>query len=468
MLDDISFDSCGEGDVPAGADQLSCDFEKDTCSWYNDYTASILWKVTDGKCTRCPTGNAASDLNISSAARLIGFSQPEGQVTCVSFWYHIFGNSIGSLKFITKHPDEAETVVWMRKGTQGNKWRFADLTFSGDKPIQVFLLFSVVGGKQGTIAIDDIVVSSPASGSCAPERECTFQGSLCGLQPSGDFSWHRITGMSQPANSSGPTADHTLGSQQGAMMTAVMNPTPSDGECLMFWYYMEGSGVGELSIYIQTPESHRNPQKLWERSGDQGTHWRHGRVTLLSPDNQYQVGIHFYGSKFSGFIAIDDIKVKEGACSNQDVCGFESNLCDFENALDHKGQWYRRKGTKHHVDHTYGTENGEWEIVVALFVYLLYLFRYWLAEGSSNDLAVHLLRSGDESAALWKRSGASSKGWEVAEVTVSSPAKFRVRNGILHFFVMTLRHSQMLLLPKLMYLTRWRLQRSTCQAPILQ
>lgn len=48
MLDDINFENCAEGDVPAGSDQLTCDFEKDTCSWYHDYTASLLWTRTNG------------------------------------------------------------------------------------------------------------------------------------------------------------------------------------------------------------------------------------------------------------------------------------------------------------------------------------------------------------------------------------------------------------------------------------
>lgn len=44
MLDDINFENCADGDVLEGSDQLSCGFENDTCSWYADYTASILWK----------------------------------------------------------------------------------------------------------------------------------------------------------------------------------------------------------------------------------------------------------------------------------------------------------------------------------------------------------------------------------------------------------------------------------------
>lgn len=73
-------------------------------------------------------------------------------------------------------------------------------------------------------------------------------------------------------------------------MTALMEPTPPDGECLMFWYYMEGRAVGELSVYLQTSPTN-TPVQLWTRRGDQGNHWRHGRVTLFSPDASYRVGI---------------------------------------------------------------------------------------------------------------------------------------------------------------------------------
>lgn len=63
MLDDIIFENCAEEDVPAGSDQLSCDFEKDTCSWYHDYTASLLWERTNGGFNGKPTGKGEYPIN---------------------------------------------------------------------------------------------------------------------------------------------------------------------------------------------------------------------------------------------------------------------------------------------------------------------------------------------------------------------------------------------------------------------
>lgn len=75
---------------------------------------------------------------------------------------------------------------------------------------------------------------------------------------------------------------------RGAMMTAVMDPTPPDGECLIFWYYMEGSEVGQLNVYLETSKDSRESDPIWTRKGNQGKHWRHARVTLRSTA-QYQV-----------------------------------------------------------------------------------------------------------------------------------------------------------------------------------
>lgn len=44
----------------------------------------------------------------------------------------------GSLRFITKYANGNQTLIWMRTGTQGNKWHFVDLSFADiEEPIQV-------------------------------------------------------------------------------------------------------------------------------------------------------------------------------------------------------------------------------------------------------------------------------------------------------------------------------------------
>lgn len=49
MLDDITLMSCTEEDIPPGSDQLSCDFEENTCGWYIDQSASLIWERTKGQ-----------------------------------------------------------------------------------------------------------------------------------------------------------------------------------------------------------------------------------------------------------------------------------------------------------------------------------------------------------------------------------------------------------------------------------
>lgn len=48
-MDDITLMSCAEGDIPADSEQLSCDFEKNTCGWYLDHSASITWERSKGQ-----------------------------------------------------------------------------------------------------------------------------------------------------------------------------------------------------------------------------------------------------------------------------------------------------------------------------------------------------------------------------------------------------------------------------------
>lgn len=141
MMDDIALMNCAEGDIPPGSDQLSCDFERNTCGWYIDHSVSLTWErakaqkpsydsqrpghdqtTGSGKTTSFILAQyilhsiyllmffnvrsyiawfllgyymfveTKKNSNPSQTARLISYPQ---QAKCVSFWYHIYGASIG-------------------------------------------------------------------------------------------------------------------------------------------------------------------------------------------------------------------------------------------------------------------------------------------------------------------------------------------------------------------------------------
>ena len=57
--------------------------------------------------------------------------------------------------------------------------------------------------------------------------------------------------------------------------------------CLKFWYHMNGSGIGSLSIF-RSSKSSPLADLLWQKSGSQDNIWRLGRANLdlrPKPDN---------------------------------------------------------------------------------------------------------------------------------------------------------------------------------------
>ena len=54
---------------------------------------------------------------------------------CIKFWYHMYGNNIGTLNVVVKTGagNKPEGIVWTLSGNQQNKWNFGQTTVASDK-----------------------------------------------------------------------------------------------------------------------------------------------------------------------------------------------------------------------------------------------------------------------------------------------------------------------------------------------
>lgn len=83
------------------------------------------------------------------------------------------------------------------------------------------------------------------------------------------------------------------------------------GKCLEFYYYMYGSDVGTLNVYLTTLTQNT---KIWTKTGDQGKGWFHAFASIKSQDNFTVSFEGITGNGFRGDIAIDDLKIKSESC----------------------------------------------------------------------------------------------------------------------------------------------------------
>lgn len=55
----------------------------------------------------------------------------------------------------------------------------------------------------------------------------------------------------------------------------------ADGNCLSFYFHMNGLNIRELAVYVQTPTGSR--RLLWRLNGEQGDDWQFASVRLPIP-----------------------------------------------------------------------------------------------------------------------------------------------------------------------------------------
>ncbi|GFR70367.1 MAM and LDL-receptor class A domain-containing protein 2-like, partial [Elysia marginata] len=371
-----------------------CTFDQNnTCKWTGHHQSKTDWTISSGPTPSYGTGPVQDHTGFGGYYIFLESSNgtkgdyailsspvlpPTNGVNCLSFWYHMYGPSIGSLQLVTAIGGQTK-VLWQRQGNQANKWLQAAVDVHSTTNFQVFLKAIRGNSYRGDIAIDDIVLTH---NTCPHKALCSFESDMCGYiqETSDDFDWTR-TNRETLSTGTGPKNDHSLSTSQGYYLymeasapqrsgdkARVMSPIyPGGGpECLEFYYHMHGTAEGYLIVYVRQVGEREQGSTIWSMHGDRGDRWRVAQATIML-STPYQIVFEgTVGANYSSDIGLDDIRITPGPCPHPVTCDFETGFCTFVNSQDSDVKWILDSpktgtafaGITPKVDHTTGSIGG--------------------------------------------------------------------------------------------------------------
>ncbi|XP_052711456.1 MAM and LDL-receptor class A domain-containing protein 1-like isoform X3 [Crassostrea angulata] len=354
---------------------LSCTFETGTKCFLKDAGSDDFdWTVRSGKTPSSKTGPSKAAEGIKYAyieasqkkpgvrATLEGIVQmPKDGDMCLSFNYHMYGETVDSLEVLFQDMSHFHEV-----GNKGDQWNKAEFTlFNLDSTVAPKIQFTATRGSnyKSDIAIDNVQLtegecvidctSNPCSPNslcvqetsttyrcdCRPDftgvlcdvvlgqANCTFEkGEDCFLENStlDDFDWHRKSGRT-PSSKTGPGSAkqgswyayiEASGRRPGQKAVFVSKYMFESGErCLTFAYHMYGNTIGSLKVLQET---NMNTMEVFSKSGEQSnsySDWKTASLDIYHHMNDTIVFEATRGKSYSGDIALDDIKYTPGRCA---------------------------------------------------------------------------------------------------------------------------------------------------------
>nr|XP_045230048.1 apical endosomal glycoprotein isoform X6 [Macaca fascicularis] len=411
-VDNVTLRDCSPTVTTKRDREVSCNFERDTCSWYPGHLSDTHWRWVE---SRGPdhdhtTGQGhfvlldpTDPLAWGHSAHLLSRPQvPAAPTECLSFWYYLHGPQIGTLRLAMRREGE-ETHLWSRSGTQGNRWHEAWATLShqpGSRAQYQLLFEGLRDGYHGTMALDDVAVRP---GPCWAPHHCSFEDSDCGFSSGGRGLWRR------QANASGHTAwgpptDHTTETAQGmgawqgqglggwpgagrlmlappghymvvdtspdalprgqtASLTSKEYRPPAQPACLTFWYHGSLHNPGTLRVHLEKGRKHQ----VLSLSAHGGLAWRLGSMDVQAEQAWRVVFEAVAAGVAHSYVALDDLLLQDGPCPRPGSCDFESGLCGWSHlawpslggySWDWGGGATPSRYPQPPVDHTLGTKAG--------------------------------------------------------------------------------------------------------------
>ncbi|XP_020491729.2 MAM domain-containing protein 2 isoform X2 [Labrus bergylta] len=355
-VDDISFspEFCSTDSEPTFDPSVAnCDFESGLCRYTQDQVVGS-WKKVSVKPNIFRNGDhttgagsfllAHSRLNPQSGYvnRLISPTLPGNMKFCLRFYFSLRGFNQTDRALAVYLQQQQQSSSQEKIWTQGEKsrgiWIGTDATFQTSKPAKVVFVSTCRSFWDcGSVALDDISVSlgdcelTAASLLSSLPGHCDFEAGLCGYtqdKHSDDADWEWRRGPT-PTSYTGPRGDHTTGlgyymhleaspllpGQRVRLLSSVLRGSRGP-QCLRFFYHMYGSGTGQLSIRLSKDGE---DVLLRQLSGEQSIAWLRATVEYQS-DSQHQIVFEATrGSSVRSDIAIDDIILEGGPCSEMEI-----------------------------------------------------------------------------------------------------------------------------------------------------
>ncbi|XP_077978864.1 MAM and LDL-receptor class A domain-containing protein 1-like [Glandiceps talaboti] len=494
---DIAIDDVDIDTIPCQPEGW-CDFESNVCGWTNELERDddYNWFRNAGTTNTVNTGpkrdhtsssskgfymyTEASDNSEGDRAWLVSEHLSPTTGKCFKFWYHMYGNEIGSLAVYFESRSEPLTVRFTDQGNHGQLWYFGQFTVTS--LVEYWIIIEGVrgSGERGDLAIDDTILedgpcptASPAPTTPTPtmtyppdSHNCDFEQSMCtwSFEESSDFNWTRVSGSTDPTDL-GPPVDHTTDSQDGyyiyiesstprmegevaRLVSGIFNYHNPEGVCMMFWYHMYGPQIDYLNIYMKVEDGQANDElQLWKRFGDHGPYWKYDQIHIQESSNFKIIIEGTIESSWDGHIAIDDVTFIHGACPLKSVCDFENGVCDSIPDPNNAFEWEIVQAAdvdNLNRDVTYGTSYGHYlyanksssdspgsvariesGFIDPISSFCLQFWITWLGS-KFQSFNVYLREMDSTEYVIWSAAMEGQSKWHVGQVTVSDATQFQL------------------------------------------
>ncbi|ESO97870.1 hypothetical protein LOTGIDRAFT_152977 [Lottia gigantea] len=474
---------------------VSCNFENNWCGWTQAKDDNFDWGRQKGPTSSRGTGaskdhtfgggyyvyiETSNPRKPNDKSRIMSPTITPKGVQCVTFWYHMYGRSVNRLNMYAQAGSNLGTPVWTKKGTQGNKWIQAKVDMTYTK--QYKIVFEGVRGNSynGDICLDDIsIIDGYCDGSTGvtvlptgstPRYVCDFENpKICNYQQDiqDNFDWKRQS-RNTGTTGTGPSSDHTYGTRKGNYMYIETSSPRRNGDvarlytsqlpvlkttsCFRFYYHMYGRNIGALNIKIRNNNVLGNV--IWTQTGNHGNMWTQGKVTLDSRKITKSFQVVFegvVGNGIQGDIAIDDVSIVDGACTNAGQCSFENGLCswtnlqtgdDFDWIVGNGGTTSKYTGPT--TDNTFKTTSGHYIFIEASAPRQLgdraviespqfpptkgrcLNFYYHMNGRNIGTLTVYIVSNSGQNVSLWQLKSDQGNNWLNGKVPIKASSNYKI------------------------------------------